>query len=237
MYLLYTDDLILAGPDQSEIDTIIQELKDADLNITKKEGDLHDFLGVNIERQDDGSVLLTQPHLTDSILQDLRMDASTKTKSTPASSSQILFRHTDSDSFDRSFDYRSVIGKLNYLERVSRPDISYLTHQCTRFSADPKVEHGKAVRWLGRHLAGTRDKGLLLRPEDTKDLEIFVDANLPGNWDQTDVANDRGTPRSRHGYVINYAGCPIIGNRNCRQRLHCPQRSPNTMAFLMRYAK
>jgi len=129
VYLLYTDDSILAGPDQSEIDTIIRELKDADLNITE-EGDLQDFLGVNIEQQDDGSVLLTQPHLIDSILQDLQMDASTKTKSTPASSSQILFRHTDSHSFNRSFDYRSVIGKLNYLERASRPDISYNTSVC-----------------------------------------------------------------------------------------------------------
>jgi len=144
VYLLYTDDSILAGPDQSEIDTIIRELKDADLNITE-EGDLEDFLGVNIERQDDGSVLLIQPHLIDSMLQDLQIDASTKTKSTPASSSQILFCHTDSHSFDRSFDYRSVIGKLNYLERASRPDIIYITHQCARFSADPKARRSDSL--------------------------------------------------------------------------------------------
>ena len=208
MYLLYTNDSILAGLDQSKIDPIIRELKDAVLNITE-ERDLQDFLGVNIEQQDDGSVLLTQPHLIDSILQDLRMDSSTKTKSTPALSSHILFRHTDSDSFDRSFDYRSVMSKLNYLERASRTDISYRTHQRARFSADPKVEHGKAVRWLGRYLAGTRNKGLILRPEDIKDLEIFVDANFAGNWDrptQRMIAARLGPGTA----TLSTTGCPII---------------------------
>jgi hypothetical protein len=45
-------------------------------------------LGVNIERKADGTVHLTQPHLIDSILEDLRMlDVKVKPKSTPASSS------------------------------------------------------------------------------------------------------------------------------------------------------
>ena len=34
---------------------------------------------------------------------------------------------------------------LNYLDAGSRSDIAYATHQCPRFAADPKVEHGKAV--------------------------------------------------------------------------------------------
>jgi hypothetical protein len=33
------------------------------------EGDIQDFLGVNIDRKDDGSIHLTQPHLIDQILE------------------------------------------------------------------------------------------------------------------------------------------------------------------------
>jgi Reverse transcriptase (RNA-dependent DNA polymerase) len=87
VYLLYTDDSILAGPSKKEIESVIQEIKDAKLNITV-EGDIQDFLGINIERKADGTVHLTQPHLIDSILEDLRMlDVKVKPKSTPASSS------------------------------------------------------------------------------------------------------------------------------------------------------
>ncbi len=71
MYALYIDDSILAGPDKKEIDQIIIDLKRAKLNITE-EGDLVDFLGVQIERKEDGSVHLTQPQLIDQILKDLR---------------------------------------------------------------------------------------------------------------------------------------------------------------------
>lgn len=47
MYALYTDNLILTGPDKSEIDRIINQMKEIGLNITN-EGTLEDFLGVNI---------------------------------------------------------------------------------------------------------------------------------------------------------------------------------------------
>ena len=65
IYVLYTDDSILAGPDQREINETIK-LMMSKLNMTV-EGDLKDFLGVNIKREGDKFVL-TQPQLIDSIL-------------------------------------------------------------------------------------------------------------------------------------------------------------------------
>lgn len=66
--------------------------------------------------------------------------------------------------FDGHFHYSSVIGKLNYLERGTRPDIAYIVHQCARFAVNPKKEHALALTWLGRYLKGMRDKGMILRP-------------------------------------------------------------------------
>lgn len=65
--------MILAGPNQSKIEQIIKEMTKANLDITVK-GDLQDFLGVNIERKDNGTIHPTQPHLIDKILKDLRLD-------------------------------------------------------------------------------------------------------------------------------------------------------------------
>ncbi|KAI2502092.1 hypothetical protein MHU86_12322 [Fragilaria crotonensis] len=162
LYVLYTDDSLLAGPDKKEIDKIIDELqKKAKLSITV-EGDLANFLGVSIDRRTDGTI-----HL-------------------------------------------SIIGKLNYLKKATRSDIAYAVHQCARFVSDPKKEHGDAVRWLGRYLLGTRDKGTIMQPMTDKDLEVFVDASFCGDWDPKEAASDRDTARSRHGYIIKYANCPLL---------------------------
>ena len=102
------------------------------------EGDLSDFLGVNIDQRKDGTIHLTQPHLIDQILSDLRLnDTTVKPRTTPAASSKLLTKHSNSKPFDNSFNYRSVIGKLNYLEQATRSDISYAVHQCARFVSDP----------------------------------------------------------------------------------------------------
>ena len=107
----------------------IKDIKAANLDVTE-EGTLEDFLGVNIDRKEDGSIHLTQPHLIDQILKDLKLEGKeVKTKSTPTPATKLISHHTDSEAFDNSFHYRSVIGKLNFLEKSTRPDISYTTHQ------------------------------------------------------------------------------------------------------------
>ena len=210
MYVLYTDDSILSGPDKQELEKIVEDMKAAKLELTV-EGDVSDFLGVNIQRNNDGSFVLTQPKLIDSILEDLWLDKpNTTTKSTPAAASKLLSRHPRSEPFDGHFNYRRAIGKLNFLEKSTRADITYATHQCARFMAEPKREHGNAVKWIGRYLLGTRDKDLILRPDASKGLEIYVDADWAGNWDKELAGEDADTARSRHGYVIMDAGCPIL---------------------------
>ena len=208
MYALYTDDSILAGQCTEEIDNIMAQMRKVNLDITE-EGTLEDFLGVNIDRRNDGTIHLTQPLLIDSILKDLNLlGPGVKTRDTPACSSRIFKRHSDSESFDKSFNYRSVIGKMNYLERGSRSDISYAVHQCARFCSDPKKEHGQAIKWLGRYLLETRDKGTILKPKMDTELEVYVDADFAGNFDPKDTMS-RDTARSRHGYFVMYKNFPL----------------------------
>ena len=79
-----------------------------------------------------------------------------------------------------------------------------------RFSTCPKVEHGNAAKWLGRYLLGTRDKGIILRPDPTKGMEIYCNADFAGAWDPELAGEDIDTARSRHGYIITYAGVPLV---------------------------
>ncbi len=64
------------------------------------------------------------------------------------------------------------------------------------------------VKWLGRYLKGTKDKGMILKPTGTS-FDIYIDANFAGNWKQS-KAESQDTAHSQHGYIILYAGCPIL---------------------------
>ena len=62
--LLYTDDSMLVGPDTKEIDQITNDLKKNKLDLTVL-GNLKDFLGVNMTKESDGRMHVSQPHLID----------------------------------------------------------------------------------------------------------------------------------------------------------------------------
>ena len=207
LYVLYTDDTIITGPTNKLIDDAIAAIHSTGLQVTD-EGTIEDFLGVNITQQNDNTIHLHQPHLINQILTDLHMENSKTTKEIPAQSSHILSRHTRSTNHDQSFNYRSILGKLGYLEKGSRPDIAYIVHQCARFSILPKIEHAKAVRWLARYLKHTKNYGMILKPDLSRGLELYVDADFAGNWDPNEN-HDIDTSRSRHGYAIKFGNCLI----------------------------
>ena len=151
IFLVYTDDTILMGPDKKEIDYIVKLL--GSVFKVQDEGDVLDYLGIKITKTDDGKILLTQPHLIDSILHDLGLDRSgAKSRVTPALSTEVLYKDTEREAFDESFHYRGVIGKLNFLEKSTRPEIACAVHQCARFAANPKRSHAEAVKRIGRYL-------------------------------------------------------------------------------------
>jgi len=100
IYVLYTDDSILTGLDLKELDKIINDMKKVGLDLTV-EGDISVFLCINIQHHSDGTVHLTQPHLIDSILEELGLVAdSAKSKATPAASSKLLGCHDDASPHD-----------------------------------------------------------------------------------------------------------------------------------------
>jgi hypothetical protein len=128
MYVLYCDDSIITGKTDKEIDQVIKDLKGQKLDLTD-EGDIGDFLGVKIQKQSDGTMFLSQPHLIDQILRDCHMDNDDIfNKDTPLPSGKVVQRFTGSAPFDDHFPMRMVIGRMMYLEKASRPNISAAVH-------------------------------------------------------------------------------------------------------------
>ena len=107
---------------------------------------------------------------------------------------------------------------LTYLQNTTRPDISMAVHQCARFSIDPKLLHERAVKRIGRYLLGTQNKGLIFKPNLKKGVVCYVDADFAGLW-SSDIAHDPISVKSRTGYVITFASCPILWSSKLQTKI------------------
>ena len=205
--LIYVDDTIICGPTQAQVDHIVAVM--GTLFDVEDQGDIKDYLGVRLTKLNKGQIMLAQPHLIQSIIKDLGFPPRTNPVATPALINQPLQPDPDGEPFKESWSYRSVIGKLNFLEKSTRPDLAYAVHQCARFTADPRISHGKAVKRIVRYLMGTADKGIIMSPQQHS-FKCWADADYAGNWNRNFAMEDIATARSRSGYMITYAACLLI---------------------------
>jgi hypothetical protein len=213
IFLNYVDDGIFACSNNEEIDEAIKDLSNpkkakATFEI-EDQGDIADYLGINFNKVGDDKIQLTQPHLIDQIVKEVGLKPTDK-RTVPAAPSKILRRDESAPPFKCPFHYRKVIGKLNYLEKSTRPDIAYAAHQCARFCIDPKESHVQAVIHLAKYLQNTREEGILMNPDHNKSFEVFADADFAGNWYSKTADEDPSTAKSRSGFVILYGGCPLL---------------------------
>ena len=101
-----------------------------------------------------------------------------------------------------------ILVCLDICKGTTRPDIVIATHQCVRFSNDPHVLNEPAVKRIGRYLLDTSDKGMMYRPDITRGLECYVDADFAGGWKYGNHDSPESV-LSQTGFVVMYAGCPV----------------------------
>ena len=106
------------------------------------------------------------------------------------------------------------------------------THQCARFNAYPKLCHEKAIKRICRYLLGTKDNGIIFKPDSSKGLECYVDADFAGGWSSGDCTNPEMVV-SRTGFVISYAGCPIFWKSKLQSEIALSTTEAEYMALSM----
>ena len=79
-----------------------------------------------------------------------------------------------------------------------------------KYSSNPKQEHGQAIIYIVRYLIKTRDLGLLFKPDPSKGFYCYADVDFSGEWNKDFAELDPSTAKSRSGWFILYANCPVI---------------------------
>ena len=206
--LVYVDDILLYGQSDDDINDFIQRMKDDEDIILNREDTAEGFLGVAVER-DGNKTILTQVGLKKRIIEALGLCCSYSTpKSTPAECAPLP-RDIDGIPADGTISYASVVGMLLYLVGHTHPECAFAVHQCARYTFEPKLSHLNALKRIGRYLKGVADKGLILDPTDDINIDCYPDADFGGLWSHENP-QDPHCVRSRTGYVINLAGCPVV---------------------------
>ncbi len=120
-----------------------------------------------------------------------------------------LHAFKDKPIFDLNFNYRSAVGKLNYLAQTTRPDIMYATHQIAKYSSDPRQSHGEAILYLVCYPKRMRNLGLKVEPDPKKGFDCYCDTDFSGNWNKKFAPMDPSTAKSQSRWIIFYAGWPV----------------------------
>jgi hypothetical protein len=207
--LIYVDDALLFYKDKESINALVNKMKQEGM-LFREEESVAGYLGVHIDRRDDGTIHLTQKGLADKIVDSLHLSGSEITSvDTPCT--KYVPIDEDGELAHGEFSYPSVVGQLNYLQGHSRPDITLATSQVARFVHSPKRSHELALIRLGRYLKGTSEKGIILQPLNLSKLniDVYVDAAFACGWGSECGTNPESV-KSRTGYIIEVAGCPVL---------------------------
>ena len=165
IFTCYCDDGIFFAKNEKAIDEAVkslqtplldpdtgEELPDGHAFNLEYENDLAGYLGVEIRKTDDGAMHLSQYHLTKRIIAALGLEDANPV-ATPATGP--LLRQPDSPPRKEGWNYRSVVGMMQYLCNNTVCEMAFAVNQVARYGNNPRLIHEQAVKRIGRYLKST----------------------------------------------------------------------------------
>jgi hypothetical protein len=142
--VVHVDDLILVCNDQNKLLQIKEELNQK--FEMKDLGELHFFLGMEVERNCDERLLrINQIKYLKEILKRFRMEEC-KPIGVPLDPKVKLQRNANGNDESKGFPYQQVVGSLMYAMLCTRPDLAYPISVLSQHMANPNMEHWMAVK-------------------------------------------------------------------------------------------
>ena len=139
-----------------------------------------------------------------------------------------LTRYVEGASRTSTWEYRSIIGRLNYISGSSRPDIAYATHSAAIFSANPKASYDKGVKIIIKYLKGTKENGLIMYQKMIKDLNVLLTRILREDGQQTNLTIQPQYIHV-HSVLLSIGIVRYYGRLNYNPKCLCPRQKQSTL--------
>ena len=186
--VVYVDDLLITGNNESYIASMKKELKKG-FEMTDL-GHVHYYLGIEVI-QHPKFIFLSQKKYIGDLLNKFGMD-DCKPLSTPMEQN-LKLTSIEGKEFEDATKYRQLVGSLIYLT-TTRPDISFAVGILSRFMQKPCEGHWSAAKRVLRYLKGTQDFGLKYTQVGDFILTGYSDSDFDG---------DKETGVSTTGYTMS----------------------------------
>ena len=182
LFGVHVDDGLFVGP-KDEIDEIVAEINDKFEIKDMREPKF--FLGMHVSRDREGrTIALSQESMVRRILTEFQLEGMNP-KATPMVTGLQLSRDMCPEEIDIELrsQYQRLAGLLRYLERMTRPDISFALKEVCKFLTNPGALHMKALKRIVAYLKSSPQRQLILGGSSTT-LTLHIDADLGGNTDE-----------------------------------------------------
>ena len=147
--LFYVDKCLIFSPSKYKIDEVYAYIQ-AYFKI-EDDGELNNYHRIFLECRPDGSIHIAQPYLTQIILNIIPGMDNSSAKTTPVVKPPLA-KNERAQASKNDFNYRSVIGSLNFLTNLARPKAQFVVNQCAQFGANPKLPHDQEVKRVLEYL-------------------------------------------------------------------------------------
>lgn len=189
--LIYVDDMLVVCQEEREYKYIMKTLGDQ-FDLTEL-GDVKHYLGIQIERTNDGFYLNQGAYIRKMAN---RFGLENAKKSNIPMDPGYIQNQEEREPMSSKEQFQSLVGGLLYVAVHSRPDISISSSILGRQVSKPTVADWTEAKRVLRYLVGTNDYALKLDGTN-EGLEGFADADWAGN------VTDR---KSNSGYLFRYGG-------------------------------
>lgn len=198
---IHVDDGLIASESVADIKSVLAHLNK---HFEVKEMEIGCFLGLEINRNADGSIFVHQSMYAEKVLKRFNFD-NCHGISTPSDPNQPL--HDFIESEPSNFAYRNLIGSLMYLAIGTRADIAHAVSVASRFLEKPTVVHERAAKRILRYIKKTLNHGIFYT-QDRGGIKAYSDA---------DFAGDTSTRKSTSGSVV-FFGSNMVSWSSERQQ-------------------
>jgi len=179
----HVDDLKVSHADEKEIDKFAAYLKGiykkADLKLTDNRGDVHDYLGMDLDYSTPGVARISMIKYLDGILRGFSEELGSPAPSPAASH---LFQVRDDGEAvlldkKRAQEFHTVTAQLLFLSSRARRDIQLTVAFLTTRVKQPDMDDWGKLRRVLKYLKGTRHMKLTISINDLSTVRWWVDAS------------------------------------------------------------
>ena len=172
--LLYVDDMILTGNNETLLKTLIEKL--STVFRMKDMGSIHYFLGIQVHQCDNGQFLNQSKYAQDLLITAGMRDCAPMPTPLPMKLDNL--KGSDELFAEPSY-FRSLAGKLQYLT-LTRPDLQFSVNYICQKMHQPSISDFALLKRILRYVKGTFDMGVSIKESTTSTLVCYSDSDWAG---------------------------------------------------------